>query len=313
MEGLQFVREAHLSIADGCYLPWADLLGHVQDRLHEMLFQHPELKTYVPNLLEVDLFVSWDEDRFLIFVSPERRAHLPARGIETKHLPMQRESGQDIFKNLVGFVDISGSESVKQTFSQLGFAPGFAAIGTYPARSYTAEAKTEKATAATAVATLILNWGKARLHQMENSKIFLSHKGINKPLVEEIDRTLRLLNLKTWFDRDDLNAGDTLVRGVDQAFSSCVAAVFFISKEYVDDGVIRKEIDRALHEAATRPDSFRIIPLVLRQHGGSDDQVPAPFRTLVWKTVDDVQIVPTILKALPIPVQAQIAYAAPKN
>jgi hypothetical protein len=313
VEGLQFVRESHLSIAEGCYLPRADLLGHLDARLHELVFQHPELKPYVPNLVEVDLFASWDEDKFLLLISPEKRAQLPARGVETKHLPMQRQAGRDVFRDLIGFVDISGSESAKQTFAQLGFAPGFAAMGTYPAGSYTDEAKIAKADAANAIAALIMSWAEARRRTMETSRIFLSHKGINKPLVEEIDRALRLLNLKTWFDRDDLNAGDTLVRGIDQAFAGCSAAVFFISNEYVDAGVIRKEIDRALYEAAIRVDSFRIIPLVLRQHGGSDANVPAPLQTLVWKTVDDVQIVPTILKALPVHVQAQIAYAAPKN
>jgi TIR domain len=123
---------------------------------------------------------------------------------------------------------------------------------------------------------------------------------------------LRLLNLKTWFDRDDLAAGDALVRGIDNAFAGCAAAVFFISGEYVDAGVIRKEIDRAIHEAAMRSDSFRIIPLVLAQHGGSDDHVPVPLQTLVWKTVDDVEIVPTILRALPGAVQGLIRYAPPK-
>jgi len=312
VEGLSFVREAHLSIAQGCYLPRADLFGHVQDRLHELIFQHPELKAYIPNLMEVDIFASWEEGNFLLLVSAEKRAHLPARGMETNHLKTQRESGHDIFRGLTGFLDISDSESIRKSFSQLGIAPGFAAVGRYPAGSYTSEAKAEKAVAAQAVVALIHNWAKNRRRLMENSRIFLSHKGINKPLVDEIDRTLRLLNLKTWFDRDDLNAGDTLVRGVDEAFSHCAAAVFFISKEYVDAGVIRKEIDRALHEAATRPESFRIIPLVLRQHGGSDEHVPKPLKTLVWKTVDDVQVVPTILKALPALVQAQVAYAAPK-
>ncbi|WP_196806542.1 toll/interleukin-1 receptor domain-containing protein [Methylobacter luteus] len=147
---------------------------------------------------------------------------------------------------------------------------------------------------------------------MENSSIFLSHKGINKPLVEKIDRALRLLNLKTWFDRDDLAASDTLVRGIDNAFAGCAAAVFFISGEYVDAGVIRKEIDRAIHEAAMRSDSFRVIPLVLAQHGGSDAHVPAPLQTLVWKTIDDVEIVPTILRALPATGQGLIQYAPPK-
>ena len=155
MEGLQFVRETHLSIAEGCYLPRADLLGHVQARLHKLVFQHPELKPYVPNLIEVDLFVSWDEDKFLLLVSPERRAQLPARGMETKQLPMQRQSGSDVFRNLIGFVDVSASESAKQSFAQLGFAPGFAAMGTYPAGSYTNEAKIDKAAAANAVAALV--------------------------------------------------------------------------------------------------------------------------------------------------------------
>lgn len=35
-------------------------------------------------MLEVDVFVSWDDDRFLLFISPERRANLPTRGMETK-------------------------------------------------------------------------------------------------------------------------------------------------------------------------------------------------------------------------------------
>jgi hypothetical protein len=106
---------------------------------------------------------------------------------------------------------------VKKSFEQLGFATGFAAAGTFPAGSYTEDAKTAKAKAGEEVASLIQAWAQKRRHDMENSRIFLSHKGINKPLVEKIDRALRLLSLKTWFDRDDLAAGDTLVRGVDDA------------------------------------------------------------------------------------------------
>lgn len=312
MEGIQFVREAYLSIADGCYLPRADLLGHIQSRLHEISFRHPELKQYVPYLLDVDLFISWDEDKFLLFVSPEKRAHLPARGMETKHLPSLREAGRDLLHNLNGFEDVSDLDVVKKTFVELGFAAGFSAAGTFPAGSYTDEAKASKAAAGEEVARLIYNWAQSRRRDMENSRIFLSHKGINKPLVEKIDHALRQLNLKTWFDRDDLAAGDALVRGIDNAFAGCAAAVFFISAEYVDAGVIKKEIDRAIHEEAMRSDSFRIIPLVLTQHGGSDGHVPVPFQTLVWKTVDDVEIVPTILRALPAAIQGLIQYTPPK-
>lgn len=312
MEGMQFTGEAHLSIAEGCYLPRAELLGHIQSHLHEMLFRRPELTSYIPDLLEVDLFISWDEDKFILFISPEKRAHLPTRGMETKHLPAQREAGRDLLRNLHGFEDISDLAATQQTFAQLGFKAGFAAAGVFPGGKYTDDAKAAKVAAGKEVATLIQNWAEARRRDVENSRIFLSHKGVNKPLIEKIDRALRLLNLKTWFDRDDLAAGDPLVRGVDSAFSGCAAAVFFISGEYVDAGVIRKEIDRAVHEAAMRGDSFRVIPLVLAQHGGTDAKVPAPLQTLVWKTVDDVEIVPTILRALPNTVQSLIRYTPPK-
>lgn len=312
MEGIRFVRDAHMSIAEGCYLPEADLLWYVQDRLYQITFLHPELKPYVPHLPDVDLFVSWDGDKFLLFVSAEKRAPLPTRGMETSHLPAQRQARQDLLRNLHGFTEIGDLDAVKQSFERLGFVAGFAVAGTFPAGSYTEEAKVAKAVAGEEVAKLVQNWAEERRREMENSRIFLSHRGINKPLIGKVDRALRLLNLKTWFDRDDLAAGDSLVRGVDNAFSSCAAAVFFISGEYADAGVIRKEIDRAVHEAAMRGELFRIIPLVLFQHGGSDDRVPSPLQTLVWKTVDDVEIVPTILRALPATVQSQVRYAQPK-
>jgi hypothetical protein len=214
--------------------------------------------------------------------------------------------------NLAGYTDISDLETVRQTFDQLGFAPGFAAAGIYPARAYTADAEAMKEVAGREVALLMQRWAEERRKVVENSRIFLSHRGVNKPFVEKIDQALRLMNLKTWFDQDDLAAGDTLVRGVDNAFAGCAAAVFFISGEYVDAGVIGKEIDRALHEAAMRPNGFRIIPLVLAQHGGSDDRVPAPLKTLVWKTVDDVDVLPTILRALPKAIQGLVRYVPRK-
>lgn len=309
MEGLLFVRESHMSVAEGCYLPKADLLGFIQNSLYQITFQQPELKPYIPHLPDVDLFVLWDEDKFILCVSPEKRAQLPTRGMETKHLPAQRESGQDVLRDLHGFEEISDTFMAKQIFEQLGFTPGIAVTGIFPAGAYSEEGKAARTTAAQEVGKLFHKWAEKRRLVVENSRIFLSHKGINKPLIDKVDRALRLLNLRTWFDRDDLAAGDTLVRGVDNAFSMCSAAVFFISGEYVDTGVIRKEVDRAIHEAAMRDGQFRVIPLVLAQHGGSDDKVPAPLRTLVWKTVIDIDIVPTILGGLPPFMQSQIRYS----
>jgi len=208
--------------------------------------------------------------------------------------------------------DISEVRTTKEMFAAMQFAEGFAAAGAFPAETYDEDAKAKKQVAGPTIAQLMITWAQQRRKAMENSRIFLSHKGANKPLIDKVDQALRLLGLKTWFDRDDLAAGDTLVRGVDDAFSQCAAAVFFLSGQFADAGVIKREIDRAIHEQTMRADGFKIIPIVLTQHGGSDDRVPAPMRLLVWKSVDDIDIVPTILKALPDSMKAQIRYTPHK-
>lgn len=308
MDGLGFVRGDHLSIAEGCFLPHADLLGLVQARLHELVFTHPDLKHYVPNMMDVDLFFTWDGDKFMLLVSPEKRGHLPTRGMETKRLPQLRDEGRDVLGSLDGFLDISEAQTTKEMFQGLRFTAGFGAAGIFPARAYDATSKAKKEAAGLAIAQLMIAWAQKRRNAMEGSRVFLSHRGANKPLIDKVDQALRLLGLNTWFDRDDLAAGDPLVRGVDNAFSYCSAAVFFLSAQFVDEGVVQREVDRAIHEQAMRVDGFRVIPIVLAQHGGCDDRVPAPLRTLVWKTVDDIDIVPTILKALPESLKAQIKY-----
>lgn len=72
--------------------------------------------------------------------------------------------------------------------------------------------------------------------------------------------------------------------------------------------MIKREIYRAIHERAMRTDGFRIMLTGLAQDGDSEDRVPAPLKTLVSQTANDMNIVPTIMWALPEPVKAQIKY-----
>lgn len=308
MEGMRFVSERHIPLSEGCYLPRSIFLGQIQNMLHDLLLQNPGLKDYIPDLINVDLFVFWDEDIFIIFISPEKKGHIPARGMDTKFLPTTFGAERDIFNSTQELLDVSESPWIIEKFAQLNFTHGFAAAGVFKALASNMDEKLASIQTANGVANLILNWARKRQQIMENSKIFLSHKGINKPLVKEIDKTLRILNLKTWFDIDDLKAGDPLISSIDQAFQQCSAAVFFISDDFKYDGVIKMEIELARYASTTREESFKIIPLVLTQHGGTDVNVPPALQTLTWKNVSDVQIVPTILSSLPISTQSQIAY-----
>jgi hypothetical protein len=173
MDGLGFVRGDHISIAEGCFLPRADLLGLVQARLHELVFLHPGLKNHVPNMMDVDLFCTWDGDKFMLLISPERRGHLPARGMETKHLPKLRDEGSDVLGQVEDCVDISDVRTTKEMFQVMQFTEGFGGAGIFPAGTFDETSKARKEAAGLAIAQLMIAWAQKRRHAMENSRIFL--------------------------------------------------------------------------------------------------------------------------------------------
>jgi hypothetical protein len=312
VSSMDFSAGMHLVIGAGCPAPHVELLSGIASKLHWLVYKNPELKPFVPDLLGTDLCVQWYNDNFILWISPEMRAWVPTRGMTMEPMAALQSALSDHEVTDWGFSEISEMAEAVAFFLKSGFTPGFASMGHYPISVYTAEAAAKREQAVVTTVDLIEGWARRRRHIVENSKIFLSHKGINKAFVEKVDRALRMLGLKTWFDQDDLMAGDPLLRSVDGAFADCSAAVFFISGDYADAGVIAKEIDRALHENAVRSEGFKIVPLVLAQHGGTDQNVPAPLQTLVWKTVQDIDVVPSILRSLPKEVQGSVRYIDPK-
>ncbi len=297
MYGLRFVRGDHLSVGAGVFLPSAAIPDLIWKHLTEATPKH--LRAYTPDLLNSDFVYVYDEDAgvFGLFIARERSAALPVWGGILDFFQPHHAAGICFIADGEDAREITGLRLANEVFAAYDFSPGPALIGRFP-KGYGDEIAAEQLRLTKAAAEVIWSWAERERIAVEQAGVFLSHRGVNKPLVEKIDQGLRLLNLKSWLDKHDLQVGAPLVRAVDDAFSGCAAAVFFISGDYNDAGVIAAEIDRALHESAARPDGFRIIPLVLRQHGGTDEKVPAPLRKLKWEVVDDIEILPTILRSL---------------
>ena len=128
-------------------------------------------------------------------------------------------------------------------------------------------------------------------------KIFLSHKGIDKPRVREFKSTLDLLGFDSWLDEDAMVAGVERDRAILEGFRSSCAAVFFVTKDFADDGFLRQEINYAIDEKRKRGEKFAII--VLKLEGGS---VPDLFGSVyIYKQPNsDMEALREILRALPI-------------
>ena len=136
---------------------------------------------------------------------------------------------------------------------------------------------------------------------MEKPKeIFLSHKSIDKQLAREVARTLSVIGFAPWLDEDKMKAGANLERAIKSGFTTSCAAVFFVTPNFADDGFLATEIDYAIAEKREKGDRFSIITLLLRGADGSFGDVPQMLRQYVWKQVEPVEVVRTIIESLPI-------------
>lgn len=287
------------------HLPHANLLADIQEQVQKIKINNNKLKHILPNLFSVDLFMLWDDNKYMILISDGKKADLPRRGMDKEYIAEHRNDNYPLFEDFSLTRDVSESDEALSLFEQLNYLSGFSAIGEcQKTNEYSFDTYEE----GRKVANLMEQWAERKRQALENSKIFLSHSGANKTLIGKVDEALRMLGLKTWFSRDDLPAGSPLIRTIHQAFPECAAAVFFISGEFKDAAIIGNEINVALTEEAQRNKDFKIIPLVLSQHGGNDSCVPVPLRHLAWSSVTDVEVVPKIVCSLPPALQRLVRF-----
>lgn len=137
-------------------------------------------------------------------------------------------------------------------------------------------------------------------------KIFLSHKGIDKPIVRDYKKTLEILGYEPWLDEDSLVAGKELERGLLQGFKESCAAVFFITSNFIDESFLASEVNYAIAEKRIKGDRFSIITIVLPS-SQENYKIPDLLQTYVWKQpTSDLEAIREIIKALPLKYQGII-------
>lgn len=136
---------------------------------------------------------------------------------------------------------------------------------------------------------------------VKKMKVFLSHKGADKPLVRKYKDALSTLGFDVWLDEDAMPAGTALHRGILQGFKDSCAAIFFITPNYKDEGFLETEVNYAIDEKMSKGERFAIITLVFSDDNGMIGTVPDLLKTYVWKQPkDDLMAIQEIIKALPI-------------
>lgn len=137
----------------------------------------------------------------------------------------------------------------------------------------------------------------SRIPGAEETRIFLSHKSVDKPIVLRYYSALKELGFEPWLDEPDMPAGTNLERGILDGFEKSCAAVFFITANFRDERYLATEIDYAVAQKRQKGSKFSII--TLRYPDSSP--VPGLLTPYIYKDVqNDLDGFHEILRALPI-------------
>ena len=137
----------------------------------------------------------------------------------------------------------------------------------------------------------------SRIPSAAETRIFLSHKSIDKPIVERYYSALKALGFEPWLDEPDMPAGTNLERGILEGFEKSCAAVFFITANFKDEKYLASEVDYAIIQKRNKGKKFAIITL----RYPSALPVPGLLTPYIFKDVEnDLDGFYQLVRALPI-------------
>lgn len=137
----------------------------------------------------------------------------------------------------------------------------------------------------------------SRIPTAKQTRIFLSHKSVDKPIVLRYYNALKELGFEPWLDQPDMPAGTNLERGILDGFEKSCAAVFFITENFKDERYLAAEVDYAITQKRNKGNKFAII--TLRYPNASP--VPGLLRPYIYTDVqNDLDGFYELVRALPI-------------
>ena len=122
----------------------------------------------------------------------------------------------------------------------------------------------------------------------EFPQVFISHASEDKGrFVEEFATQLRSKGVDAWFDRWEMQAGDSLVKRIFECgIAAAQAFVVVLSHASVSKPWVREELDAAVVRRINSGGVVRLIPVVL----DADVDIPAAVQHLLWLSVDELAI-----------------------
>lgn len=136
-----------------------------------------------------------------------------------------------------------------------------------------------------------------RIPASTETKIFLSHKTVDKPVVRRYHLALQVVGFDPWLDEPNMPAGSNLERELLRGFEESCAAVFFVTDNFRDENYLATEVEYAVLQKRKKGKKFSII--TLRYSDASP--IPSLLANYVYRNIsNDLEGFQELVKALPI-------------
>lgn len=113
--------------------------------------------------------------------------------------------------------------------------------------------------------------------QINSVDVFISHSSQDNEVVDRIVDKLRNLNLKLWYDREQILGGHQFIRKIEEGLENSRIVIAFLSRASISSYWAKMEWDAMLGLTAKDP-TRRLIPIMLP--GIQDSDVPPLLRVL---------------------------------
>ena len=101
--------------------------------------------------------------------------------------------------------------------------------------------------------------------------VFLSHSSHNKPFIEELIPYLNSHNLPVWYDKFNVQYGETIVTAIQEGIASSGAVIFFVTTEFLASSWCKKEMEGFLHRFGS---GHNILLLCIVAEDVNHDKLP---------------------------------------
>lgn len=108
-------------------------------------------------------------------------------------------------------------------------------------------------------------WGK--MEKMVKYTVFLSHSSDDKVLVESIFKELQKDEIKAWFDKYEIKAGDSITDKLNEGLSNSDLGILFLSKSFLNSNWAKSEMNYFFRQAmVSGKKKFIIVNIDLKIH-----------------------------------------------